>query len=373
MKLLKKLGFLSAFLLPLGLLKSYYLGGYWNFSTVLFVYGVFPLLDFWAGSDPQNPDEAQVTALSEARYFRFVTYAWVFVQVGMVIWGASVFALGTLTFWPAVGFLLGMATVTGGIGITVAHELGHRAEPIERFYCQVLLLTVCYMHFYIEHNQGHHVHVATPRDPATSRKNETFYAFWFRTVTGSWRSAWRLETARLHKKGQATWSIHNRMVWYAVLPLLFCAALTAGLSGYAGHWLWRVPVFFFTQSLLAFSLLELVNYIEHYGIVRRQVATGRYERVNALHSWNANPLLSNFYLFQLQRHADHHAHANRRYQVLRHVEESPQLPAGYPAMILVALLPPLWFRLMNLRLEAWQRQHVTSDEAPVNSKANLRI
>lgn len=360
MKLLKKLGFLSAFLLPLGVVKGYYLGGYWNFSTVLFVYGLFPLLDFWAGNDPDNPDEARVAALGEAPYFRFVTYAWVFVQVGMVIWGASVFALGTLTFWPAVGFLLGMATLTGGIGITVAHELGHRTEPIERFYSQVLLLTVCYMHFFIEHNQGHHVHVATPRDPATSRKNETFYAFWVRTVTGSWRSAWRIETETLRKKGLSSGSFQNRMLWYTALPLLFCALLTGGvyLLTRQEAALWRVPTFFFTQSLLAFSLLELVNYIEHYGMVRREVAPGRYERVNALHSWNANPLLSNFYLFQLQRHADHHAHANRRYQVLRHVEESPQLPAGYPAMIQVALVPPLWFWLMNPRLEAWKQGKV---------------
>lgn len=147
------------------------------------------------------------------------------------------------------------------------------------------------------------------------------------------------------------------MLWYSALPVLFCAGLSVGIYALTRQTavFWRVPLFFFGQSLLGFSLLELVNYIEHYGMVRREIAPGRYERVNPLHSWNANPLLSNFYLFQLQRHADHHAHSNRRYQVLRHVEESPQLPAGYPAMIQLALFPALWFRVMNRRLEDWER------------------
>ncbi len=357
MSFLKKLGFLLALLLPLGVVRGYYQGGFWNYSTVVFVFGFFPLLDWFVGNDPQNPTPEQEKTLADAPYFRFITYAWVYVQLALVVWGAWAFATGNLSFWPALGFLLGTATVTGGIGITVAHELGHRTDWLERLYAQTLLLTVCYAHFFIEHNQGHHVWVATPRDPATSRKDESFYAFWFRTVTGSWLGAWRIEAGHLRKKGRSPWGFHNRMLWYAGLPVLFCALLTGGvyLLTRQETALWRVPLFFFAQSVLGFTLLELVNYIEHYGMLRREVAPGRYERVNPLHSWNANPLLSNFYLFQLQRHADHHAHANRRYQVLRHFEESPQLPAGYPAMIQAALLPPLWFWLMNRRLEAWER------------------
>ncbi len=152
------------------------------------------------GNDARNTRLDEETALSEDRYFRFVTYAWVYVQGTLVGWGAWAFEQGTLTFWPALGFLLNMAIVTGGIGITVVHELGHRTDWLERLYAQTLLLTVCYGHFYLEHNQGHHVWVATPRDPATSRKGEHFYAFWWRTVTGSWLSAWRIEAGLLQKK-----------------------------------------------------------------------------------------------------------------------------------------------------------------------------
>lgn len=353
---LKKLGFLLALLLPLGVVRGYAQGGLWNYATVVFVFGFFPILDFLVGNDAQSLSPEQEKALADAPYFRFITYAWVYVQMALVIWGAWAFSQEALTFWPVLGFLLSMAIVTGGIGITVAHELGHRTDWLERIYAQTLLLTVCYGHFFIEHNQGHHVWVATPRDPATSRKGEHFYAFWWRTVTGSWLSAWRIETGLLRKKGRSPWSFQNRMLWYSAIPVLFCGVLSLGVYALTQQTavFWRVPLFFFGQSLFGFTLLELVNYIEHYGMRRRELAPGRYERVNPLHSWNANPLLSNFYLFQLQRHADHHAHANRRYQILRHVEESPQLPAGYPAMIQLALFPPLWFRVMNRRLEEWE-------------------
>lgn len=357
MSLRKKLGFLHAFLLPVFVVVGYYAGGGWNFLTLVVVYGVFPIQDWLLGLDPENPRPEDEKTLSDDRYFRFVTYAWVYVQVALLVWAAGAFAVGTWSVWTAGAFLASVATVTGGIGITVAHELGHRTDWLERLYAQVLLVTVGYGHFFIEHNQGHHVWVATPRDPATSRKNETFYAFWLRTVTGSWLSAWRIETGNLRKRGLSPWNLQNRMLWYAALPVLLAAGLTAGVYAATGLQaaLWRVPLFFVAQSVGAFTLLELVNYIEHYGMQRRETAPGRYERVNPLHSWNANPLLSNFYLFQLQRHADHHAHANRRYQILRHLEESPQLPAGYATMIQVALLPPLWFRLMNPRLEAWEK------------------
>lgn len=351
---LKKIGFLCAFILPTLLVIGFYLGDWWNFLTVGFAFIVIPLLDLIVGLDPQNVEEASVSEVSEAFYYRFVTYIWTFVQVGVVIWGAYTFATAHWNGWIAYGFLLSMATVTGGIGITVAHELGHRQSRLEQFYAQMILMTVCYMHFFIEHNRGHHVHVATPRDPATSRKGENFYVFWLRTVWGSYRSAWEIEVNHLKKSNLPLWSSQNMMLWYNFLPILFCTMLTLGWSIYAKQMLWGIPIFFVVQSILAFTLLELVNYIEHYGIVRKVIGQGRYERVNPLHSWNANQLITNFFLFQLQRHSDHHAHANRRYQVLRHVEESPQLPYGYATMILIALVPPLWFSLMDKRLETWE-------------------
>ena len=208
-------------------------------------------------------------------------------------------------------------------------------------------MTVYYMHFYIEHNRGHHVLVATPEDPATAKKGENFYKFWFRSVFHGYFDAWNLEKQRLKKKGSNILSISNQMIWFTLLPLIFCGIVTFLFSTIIGGNQWYIPLFFIVQSILGFTLLELVNYVEHYGIMRKEVTPGKYEKVNPSHSWNANHLLSNFFLFQLQRHYDHHVHAARRYQVLQNYPESPQLPAGYPTMILMALVPPLWFRTLH--------------------------
>jgi alkane 1-monooxygenase len=236
-----------------------------------------------------------------------------------------------------------------------SNELGHRTEKIEQFYAKVLLMTVCYMHFFIEHNRGHHVRVATPEDPATSRKDESLYAFWWRSVTDGYLSAWHLEAERLAKKGLSSSSLQNQMIWFQLLPIFF-AGVSFGISSLLLERLvWEVPLFFFAQSVLAFTLLELVNYLEHYGMERKKLSNGGYEKVTPIHSWNASQLVSNFLLFQLQRHSDHHAYAYKRYQVLDHHDQSPQLPAGYSAMIILACFPPLWFAVMNPRLEKWKK------------------
>lgn len=335
---------------------GFYLGGYWNFSALGFVFVIIPMADYLIGEDPDNVEDAKAAILSEKFYYRLITYIWTFLQVAFLFWGAYVIAVSNMEplFW--VVFVFSFALVTGGVGITVAHELGHKKSKLERVYSRLILMTVCYMHFYIEHNKGHHVYVATPRDPATSRKGEPFYRFWWRSVSGSYFSAWRLEKSILERKGKPFWSSSNEMIWYTALPILFGGLLTLLTSLHLNRMVWEVPVFFLVQSLLAFSLLEIVNYIEHYGIVRREVSPGQYERVNPTHSWNSNHRLSNFFLFQLQRHSDHHANAIKRYQVLQHYEESPQLPLGYPAMILLAVFHPLWFKRMNPKLKEWEEK-----------------
>jgi alkane 1-monooxygenase len=277
-----------------------------------------------------------------------------------VFWGAFTVVSGKLQSpWEWLAFVLGFSLVTGGIGITVAHELGHKKSGLQRLYAKILLMTVCYMHFYIEHNRGHHVNVATPEDPATAHKAENFYTFWIRSVFGGYRHAWMLEKESLQRKNRNTFSIHNDMIWFAALPFVFCLLLTIAGSMYAARICWETPLFFFLQSAFALTLLELVNYVEHYGIRRKEILPGRYERVNPVHCWNASHRISNFFLFQLQRHSDHHVFSHKPYQVLNHYDESPQLPFGYPTMIIIALLPPLWFRMMNKRLEQWQGVHQT--------------
>jgi alkane 1-monooxygenase len=361
MKIFKKLGYLFPFILPTLWVWGNYQGGFWQYSAVIFAFGLVPIIDFLVGIDRHNFAKEEEKQVLDEWYYKGVLYLWAFVQGGLLLWACYVVAFQHLSSSEYVGFLLSAMTVLGGIGITVAHELGHKNNRFEQFLAKAILNTVFYRHFFIEHNRGHHVHVATPSDPATSRKNQSFYAFWWQSVTGSIRNAWNLEKKRLERKGKSVWSAENEMWACLFQPLALMISLTALFSLWKGEFLWQVPVFFLSQSVLSFSLLEAVNYIEHYGIMRRQLPNGKYERVEHLHSWNASHLISNFFLFQLQRHSDHHAYANRPYQVLRHFEDSPQLPAGYPTMIITALFPPLWFALMNKRLERWQQQNYATD------------
>lgn len=348
MKLYKKLGFLLIYIIPALILVGFYLGSWWTFSAFVFAYGIVPLWDEWVGRDSENVSEQTVTEeLVENPYFGYIVISLVWVQASLLCWAVYVVSHYELSIIEFVGLLLSIMTFNSS-GINVAHELGHRKEAWNRFWAKVNLLTVCYMHFYIEHNRGHHVHVGTPQDPATSRKGQSFYAFWGQSVFGSWLSAWHLEARRLQNKGVHPYALlHNEMWRFVALPALF-----AGLMFLLGGWIG--VAFFFLQSILAFSSLEAVNYIEHYGIERKLLSNGKYERVNPLHSWNSNHLISNLFLFQLQRHSDHHANASRPYQILRHFDESPQLPFGYPVMILMALCPPLWFAVMDRRLEHWK-------------------
>lgn len=361
MSLLKKLGFFTAFIIPALAVTGYYLDGWWNFSALAFAFILIPLIDQLSGIDTTNVSEVESKTKGEEFYYRFVTYTWTWVQVAFVVWGCYVIGFGkvnSIAEW--IGFTVSVALVTGGIGITVAHELGHKKSALERFYSQVLLMTVCYMHFYIEHNRGHHVLVATPEDPATAKKNENFYAFWLKSVFLGYAHAWKLEAESLAKRNLPAFHWRNDMIRFAILPVLFCATLTLLFSLWSDRFLWEIPVFFFAQSILAFTFLELVNYVEHYGITRREISAGRFERVNPSHSWNASHLISNFFLFQLQRHSDHHVNAIKRYQVLNHYDESPQLPFGYPTMIIIAAFPPLWFGMMNKRLDEWTAKSVAT-------------
>ncbi|MDN5760181.1 MAG: alkane 1-monooxygenase, partial [Tomitella sp.] len=235
--------------------------------------------------------------------------------------------------------------VTAGIGINTAHELGHKKEGLERRLSRIVLAQSAYGHFYIEHNRGHHVRVATPEDPASSRMGESFYRFWPRTVIGSARSAWELESKRLQRVGSPVWGPKNDVLtaWLMTVVLFGASLAIFGL----GIW-----PYLLIQAVFGFSLLEAVNYLEHYGLKRQRTSRGRYERCRPSHSWNSNHICTNVFLYHLQRHSDHHANPTRRYQTLRNMEEAPQLPAGYATMILVAVVPPLWRKVMDPKVAA---------------------
>jgi alkane 1-monooxygenase len=229
----------------------------------------------------------------------------------------------------ALLFTLSVGLATGATGITVAHELGHKRSRLDRFLSRLLLVTVCYGHFTVEHNRGHHVRVATPEDPATARYGEGFWRFLPRTLAGSFVHAWELDRAEVLR------------AWGATLAV--AAALGIALGPLA-------VAFFLGQSAMAVTLLEAVNYIEHYGLVRRRLADGRYERPGPQHAWDAYEWLTNSYLIHLQRHSDHHLNPSRPYAALQPQPEAPTLPTGYAGMIPLAMAPPLWFAVMNPRV-----------------------
>ncbi|MDP3817192.1 alkane 1-monooxygenase [Pseudomonas sp.] len=330
----------------------------WAWLVIVVVFGVIPLLDFVIGRDPANPDEAvQVARLEQQSYYRLLSLATVPFLLGMLGWAGWVFVNYQAWSWVGqLGWVLSVGTVTGAIGITVAHEFIHKDPQLEQNAGGLLLAAVCYGGFKIEHVRGHHVHVSTPEDASSSRYGQSLYAFLPHAYKHNFLNAWRLEVERLKRKGLPALHWRNELLaWYSVSALF--------LLGFSLAFDWRGALFFIGQSVVAFTLLEIVNYVEHYGLHRRKLDNGRYERTNPTHSWNSNFLLTNLFLFHLQRHSDHHAYAKRRYQVLRHFEDSPQLPNGYAGMIVLALFPPLWRAVMDPRVRAYYagEEHQLSD------------
>jgi alkane 1-monooxygenase len=337
---MQTLPFYLIYLMPAATLVGYRLGGAWNFLTALIIFVSVPLIDLVVGADKRNPTPAEEAAIADAFRFKAPTWFCAPTQIGLMLWGAYILTHRVLTPVEAVGLTLSIGLNGGVMGINVGHELVHRLNGWEQFLGRSMLWTVSYLHWGLEHVAGHHRMVATPHDPATALYGWSFYRFWPRTVGGGFRSSWNIEKARLAHKQKRLWGPANRIIWYVALTVALVAAMI-------GAWGWLTLPYFIVQSLIAISLLEVVNYLEHYGLLRAKGADGAYERVLPKHAWNNANLLTNLFLFNLQRHSDHHHKPQRRYQILRHVEEAPQLPTGYGGMLLLALVPPLWFRVMD--------------------------
>jgi alkane 1-monooxygenase len=329
--------------LAYGLVQVTGLAIFWLYGPVL-VFGIFPLLDLVAGIDPTNPPDSVIKWLEQDRYYRWCTYVFLPIQYAGLVFACWLWSSGKLSTLDDLGlaFTVGMVS---GIAINTAHELGHKRASMERWLSKVALAQSGYGHFFIEHNRGHHVRVATPEDPASARMGESFYTFLPRTVTGSLRSAWGLERTRLERLHSSPWTYRNDILNAWAMTVVLFGALVA-IFGVV------VLPFLLIQAVIGFCLLEVVNYLEHYGLRRQRRDDGRYERCQPEHSWNSNNVASNVLLYHLQRHSDHHANPIRRYQALRHVDEAPQLPTGYAGMIVLAAIPPLWRRVMDRRLLA---------------------
>lgn len=309
---------------------------------VAFFYVVAPMLDWLMGEDRSNPPESAVPALDADVYYRRVTYLLV-----PVLWAAFIFSAWFVVHFNLPWFgVLAMIMITGSVGgfcINLGHELGHKNTPLERWLAKIVLAPTAYGHFFIEHNRGHHRDVATPADPASSRMGESIYRFVLREMPGAFKRAWKLESDRLRAAGQPVWSLQNEILQPALITLTLWTALTLWLGV-------QILPFLVVASFWANFQLTSANYIEHYGLLRQERSPGKYEVCQPYHSWNSNHIFSNWALFHLQRHSDHHAHPLRRYQSLRHFDNLPTLPSGYFGMFTIAYFPPLWRYVMDERL-----------------------
>jgi alkane 1-monooxygenase len=324
-------------------------GGWWLILTPVYGLGMITVLDLATGLNQDNPDP---DAPRDLFWYRAVTLIWLPVQLAGVF-GALWWVRATdhLAPWEGVALFYGIGVVTGAVGIVYAHELMHQKNRLERWLADLLLASTLYSHFRSEHLRVHHVHVGTPADAVTARYNEGFWRYFLRVLRDCPRSAWRAEAAMLARRGLPPWHRSNPFWRYALLQAGFLA-LAVVIGGWAGLGL------FLWQAFMAVLHLELTNYIEHYGLTRRHLGEGRYEPVKPRHSWNAPHRASNWLLINLQRHSDHHYKPDRRFPLLQTYDpsEAPQLPMGYPTMLVLAGIPPLWRRVMNPRVRAWRRQ-----------------
>jgi len=300
---------------------------------------LLPILDLAFHSDQIGPPQDLIKAVEADQYYRWITYLFIPLQYVALLWAALLWGGDELSGWAKLGLAMTVGTV-GGIAINTAHELGHKREQHERWLAKIALAQPFYGHFYIEHNRGHHVQVATPKDAASARMGESLYAFLPRAVLVGLRNAWRLEKPRFHRRGQTHWSISNDVLnaWLMSAALWGVLAIGFGLE---------ILPFLLVSAVVSIVLVESVNYVEHYGLLRRREANGRWERVGQQHSWNSNHLPTNIVLYHLQRHSDHHAFPTRRYQALRAEQGAPVLPTGYGGMVVLALVPFIYRRVMD--------------------------
>lgn len=354
MPLWKRIAFLFVFVVPALMPAAAWLGAVSGLPDLMawfpmfFLFVLLPLADYAIGHDPDNPTPEAAVALEGEVWFKVMTLAAVPAQGAVLLWSGQ--HLAEAGFGPVgiAGWLVSQGIVGGVLAINVAHELIHKDTRLERFAGGLLLTSVGYHSFKVEHVRGHHVHVSTPEDASSARFGQSLWHFLPRALARNTGNAWKLEAQRLAKLGKPWWSAQNELLRWSALWLAFAAGFGGWLGGLG-------LAYFVVQGFIAACALEIINYIEHYGLERRKLGEGRYERTTHLHSWNSDYLLSNLLLFHLQRHSDHHETARRRYQALLHHPDSPQLPGGYAAMFVLALFPPLWFRIIDPRVRAFHQ------------------
>jgi alkane 1-monooxygenase len=346
---MRKLKYLFVYVLPLGVYFAFNRTGFRTFSPVIFAFGVIPLLELFLKPDKGNFDAETSQLEGRNRFYDWILYLAVPVQLLMLVSFFYVIELTPLYSMSFIGKVFSMGLLCGVLGINIGHELGHRKNRWEQFLGEILLLTSLNTHFLPYHNEGHHRDVATPGDAATAKKGQPLFSFWLTSHFGSYRKAWLLENNRMKRLGKPVVSLSNRMVSYSLANVILILSVYYIFE-------FKVLLAFLLAAVIGILLLETVNYIEHYGLLRSKNDSGRYERVKHNHSWNSDHQIGRLMLFNLSRHSDHHYKASKKYQILDSVPESPQMPTGYPGMMLLALVPPLWFHLMHPQLSSTEEK-----------------
>lgn len=341
---LRFIKFLIPFIIFIGAINSFHANGWTIGLPLLFAWVLIPVLELCFKPNASNLTEAEEAIARHDKSYDILLYIVVICQYYALITFLFSLKNDELTYLEIAGRIWVMGLLCGVFGINVGHELGHRVNRIEQFLAKALLLTSLYMHFFTEHNKGHHKRVATPDDPSSARLGEPVYLFYFRTIIFSYLSAWNIANEEMKKKNKPIYSLSNEMIQFTFIQISFIAVIYFVFGGF-------VLLCFLAAAVIGILLLETVNYIEHYGLQRKQIDNSKYERAMPQHSWNSNHIIGRIMLFELSRHSDHHYMASRKYQVLRHHDHSPQMPTGYPGMMLLALMPPVWFYIMNRKIK----------------------
>jgi len=340
---MKRLKYLFVFILPLGVYFSFNRHGISTFLPVFYAFIFVPLIELFLRPDKRNLDQESLLKEKKSKVYDWILYLAVPVQLLMLISFLFVIELTPFMSLSFFGKVFSMGLLCSVLGINIGHELGHRSSKTEQFLGQILLLTSLNTHFLPYHNEGHHREVATPDDAATAKKNQWLYSFWITSHFKSYAKAWTIENNRMRRNGKSIFSLNNKMIVYSIANFLVLSSI---------YFLFDYKVFiaFIFAAIIGILLLGTVDYIEHYGLLRKLNASGRYERVQHKHSWNSDHQLGRLMLFNLSRHSDHHYKASKKYQLLESLPESPQMPTGYPGMMMLATIPPLFFWIMNKKI-----------------------
>jgi len=337
--MIKDLKYLMSYSIALFAFIGISLGGFYNYLAVIFTFVFIPVLEIIVRKSNEKYTDEEKKNRNLDPFFDLLLYLNIPIVFGIFFFSLEKLALAS-SVYDIIGIILSASIVMATNGINVGHELGHRKSLIARTCSKLLYLPCQYMHFYIEHNFGHHINVATPEDPATARYKQTVYSFWITSVIRTYVSAWEIQLKLLKVSKRSFFSIKNDMVFYTLFQLLFLVFIYYNFGLY-------LTLLSIVMSVVSFLFLETINYVEHYGLLRKKEPSGRYERVKPHHSWNSNHTIGRIVLYELTRHSDHHFKSSKKYQVLESLDECPHLPHGYPTSILISLIPPLWFSIMN--------------------------